>query len=180
MGNPGDKYIKTRHNAGFRVIDKISDKMDIKLKKPAFKRFKIGKAVYRNNKIYLVKPLTYMNRSGEIISNLLKYTKAEISDIIVICDTLDLPPGKLRLKRSGSGAGQKGLESIIKTIKTNNIARIFIGIGRPLSKNNIINYVLKKPKKDDAYLLEQAMEKAAESILKLTVNSIESVMNEIN
>jgi len=180
LGNPGDKYSGTRHNVGFKVIDLISDKIGIKLKKPTFKRFKIGKSEYRNKKIYLIKPLTYMNLSGEVISDVLKYSNAEISHLIVVCDTLDLPPGTIRLKRSGSSAGQKGLESIINITKTNNIIRMFIGIGRPLYKNNVINYVLRRPSKEEADLLDEALDKAAESILKLATSSIDSVMNEIN
>ncbi len=165
---------------GFNVIDLISDKIDIKLKKPAFKRYKIGKSVYKNNKIYLVKPLTYMNMSGEIISDVLRYTNAETSDLIIVCDTLDLPPGTIRLKRNGSSAGQKGLESIIRIVKTDKITRMSIGIGRPFSRKRVINYVLKKPSKEESVILKNALDKAAESILKLSDNPIESIMNEIN
>jgi peptidyl-tRNA hydrolase, PTH1 family len=180
LGNPGEKYKKTRHNAGFSVIERISEKLDIKLKKPAFKRFKIAKIRLNENNIFLVKPLTFMNCSGEILHDLLKYTKAVISDIIVVCDTLDLSPGKLRLKRNGSGAGQKGLESIIRIAGTDNFVRMFIGIGRPQSRDNVINYVLKRPSREDSELISQAVERASESLLKLAESPIESIMNEIN
>lgn len=180
MGNPGEKYIATRHNAGFNVIDLIAQKKNIKLKKPAFKRFEIGKFPSKENNIFLIKPLTYMNSSGEIMSDLFKYTKSNLSDVIVVCDTLDLPPGKLRLKRNGSGAGQKGLESIIDILKTDDFMRMFIGIGRPQDRENIIKYVLKRPSREEAILISQAVERASESLIRLAESSIERIMNDIN
>ena len=121
-----------------------------------------------------------MNNSGHIINDLFKYTKGKIEDVLIICDTLDLPPGKIRLKRKGSSSGQKGLLSIIRISGTEEILRLFIGIGRPYSQENVISYVLARPGKDQKVLINESLEKACDGILRLLSEPVESVMNAIN
>ena len=154
--------------------------MGIHLKRPVFKRFLIGKGFLNDEAIILAKPLTYMNRAGEAVNQLLKYTDTKQEDLIIVCDSLDLPVGACRLKSKGSSAGQKGLESIIKYTGTTNIMRLTIGIGRPKFKDDIIRYVLSIPPKKDRLILEDAVERAAEAIVALTRDKPEKVMNVLN
>lgn len=138
-----------------------------------------GKGVYHKNSIILAKPLTFMNRSGMVLCSILHYAKAQLKDILVICDSLDLEPGICRLKTKGSSAGHKGLASIIECAGTQNIMRLYIGIGRP-QDNNIIDYVLSKPTGEEKQKIEAALEKAVSGILLLLEKSPQEVMNVIN
>jgi PTH1 family peptidyl-tRNA hydrolase len=180
LGNPGPSYSQSRHNVGFRTVDLLSSKLGIHLKRPVFKRFLIGRGFLNGEAIILAKPLTYMNRAGEAVNQLLKYTDTKQEDLIVVCDSLDLQVGSCRLKSKGSSAGQKGLESIIKHTKTTNFLRLSIGIGRPRCKDDIIRYVLSIPAKKDRLILEDAVERAAEAIAALTRDEPEKVMNVLN
>lgn len=130
--------------------------------------------------MYLVKPLTYMNASGEVLAAVLKYARAGLSDVVVICDSLDLPPGQCRLRMRGSAGGQKGLESLIRHAGTDAIARLVIGIGRPVSREDVVSYVLSRPPCDEAAVLDRAVDQAAEALLRLPREGIGRVMNEIN
>ena len=181
LGNPGQKYYYTRHNVGFRVIDKLASSLKIKLKKTGFYRcYLLGKGVRRGTTIYLVKPLTYMNNSGDILKRVLSSAKSTIDDLLVIYDNLDLPPGTCKLKLKGSSAGHKGLESIMNKAGTNNIMRLSIGIGKPLYKNQVVNYVLSEPEKQEMCLIEDAIKKAEQGVLLLIKQAPDKVMNVIN
>lgn len=126
----------------------------------------------------MIKPLTYMNRSGTILSSVLHYADANLSELLVICDSLDLKPGICRLKTKGSSAGHKGLASIIDYAGTNEISRFYIGIGR--SEQPVIEYVLSKPSREDAQKLEGAIDNVTSAILLLFQKSPQEVMNVIN
>ena len=120
-----------------------------------------------------------MNRSGMILENVLHYAKARLSDLLVICDSLDLEPGICRLKTKGSSAGHKGLASIIEYAGTQHIMRLYIGIGRPRD-NNIIEYVLSKPQGEEKQKVDLALEKAISGTLLLLEKSPQEVMNFVN
>jgi len=138
-----------------------------------------GKGIYQGKSIILAKPLTYMNRSGMVIPGLLHYARAEICDLIVICDNLDLKPGICKLKVKGSTAGHKGLASVIAYTGTQAFIRFYIGIGRP-ADNNIIDYVLSKPEGEEKQQIRMAVEKTVSGILLLAEKSPQEVMNVIN
>jgi PTH1 family peptidyl-tRNA hydrolase len=161
------------------VIDSLSEKLAVKLKKPFFSLYMRGKDVYKNRHIILVKPFTYMNRSGMVIHSLLRYAEADLSDLLIICDTLDLEPGICRFKTKGSSAGHRGLASVIEYSGTSNIMRLYIGIGRP-ADNNIIQYVLSNPEGEEKQKFDLAIEKAATGILMLLEKPPGEVMNFIN
>ncbi len=180
LGNPGQKYALTRHNLGFRVVDRLSKELHIYLKKKVIRKYSLGKGEWCGKKILLAKPLTYMNRSGEIINPLMETTGTGLSELLVVCDTLDLPPGICRLKRKGSSGGHRGLESIIRNLGSEEFLRMYIGIGKPRNKEEVISYVLEKPVGEEAGLLEKATIEAADCILKLLEKPPEIVMNEIN
>jgi len=127
LGNPGKKYMHTRHNVGFMVLDNLAKDLNIK-----FKENKARKVIYaKTDTIELLKPQTFMNNSGISLLSIVKKHNVAIKDIIVILDDIDMELGKVRFRKSGSSGGHKGMQSIINHLKTNDIARIKIGIGRP-------------------------------------------------
>ena len=121
-----------------------------------------------------------MNRSGKILHGVLKLGKGNLSDLVVVCDTLDLPPGSCRLKMRGSSAGHRGLESIIRHAGSSDFLRLYIGIGRPASKNGIIDHVLGEPSEEDRNLINRSFRKAERGVLELLVSPPEKVMNYLN
>jgi len=161
-------------------VDLLAEKLDAHPKKPPFKRFLIGKARAPGGTLFLVKPLTFMNCSGEPVAQLLRYTGCTTGDMIVVCDSLDLPVGVCRLRRRGASAGQKGLESIIENVKSQEFMRLAIGIGRPPSKEQVVGYVLGVPRGEEQRALDRALGRAAEGILRLCREEPEKVMNELN
>lgn len=180
LGNPGPEYENTRHNAGFLVVDELSHRLDFGLHKPRFAPFAWGRCKLHGVELYCVKPYTYMNRSGSALGLIFKKTGCTIGDVLVICDSLDLDPGIIRIKRRGGSGGQKGLESIITVTGTNEFPRIFIGIGRPEHKGEIPSYVLNRPSGDEEALFRESVVRAAEAVEKILTAEIEQVMNEYN
>lgn len=179
LGNPGKQYDKTRHNAGFFVVDKLMKMLDISLDEEMYGAFY---TVYRhkNEKILIVKPQTYMNASGEAVSALMKYFKISSSNLVVVHDDLDLPLGKIRLREKGSSGGQKGMGNIIDLLNTKDIKRIRIGI----SNNKDIetkDYVLGKISKEDFPIYDKATTKAAEALkYYIDEKDFSKVMNKYN
>jgi len=178
LGNPGKKYEKTRHNTGFLVIDKVLKKLNIELDK---EKFNASYTIYKHNgeKIYFVKPLTYMNNSGEALVPLMKYYGLDISDLIVIHDDLDLPVGKIRLRTKGSCGGQNGMRNIIDLLGSEEINRIRVGIGKD-PQIDTIDYVLGKVAKEDKKIYEDSLIRASEAIIYSLDNNFENVMSKFN
>ena len=165
LGNPGKEYAKTRHNMGFMTIDRLCDELNIDVDKEDFKGV-YGRFKYQGEDIFILKPYTYMNLSGQSVKALMSYFKIDIKDLIVVYDDLALPPGKMRMRPSGSSGGQKGIQNIIDLLGTSEIKRIRIGIGEP--RFNTVDYVLGVPTGDEAILIDQAIDKAVNA-LKVTL-----------
>lgn len=178
LGNPGKEYEKTRHNAGFFTIDKLIEKLNIKLDKSKCKAI-YGIYMYAGEKIIIAKPQTYMNLSGEAVTSLMKFYGIDIKDVIVIHDDLDLPVGKIRIRYQGSCGGQNGMRSIINLTGTSEINRIRIGI----SNNKLMDtadYVLGKFSKDEYPLFEESANKAADAIIYSFDHNFNDVMSKFN
>ena len=180
LGNPGERYAATRHNVGFMVLDALADRLGVSFRKRLFHAYSIGKAAHEGRALYLVRPLTYMNASGRAVREALRDTGAGFSDLLVVCDSLDLSPGSLRFKLKGSSGGQKGLQSIISSIGSDEFMRLTLGIGRPAHKGEVIAHVLGAPRRDDEELLGQAVEQAADAVLLLLADGPAKVMNRVN
>lgn len=180
LGNPGNRYVQNRHNVGFWVIDQVSRFLSVPVKKRCFLPYAIGSSVIGGKKIFLVKPYTYMNRSGDILKRLFKSTGRTLKDIIVVCDNMDLPPGQVRLKLKGSSGGQRGLDSIILNLGSDVFTRIFIGIGRPSGNLSVPEYVLTNPPPQELELIEKACLRAAEAVISLASEDPVKVMNDLN
>lgn len=178
LGNPGTEYEKTRHNAGFLLIDRFCDKLGVKLDKNKCKA-QYGVARYKGEKIIIAKPQTYMNLSGHAVSSLMHFYGIPVKDLIVCHDDLDLPVGKLRLRRQGSAGGQKGMASIIDHLGTSRIDRIRIGISK--DKNiETKDYVLGKFSKDDRKILDEVLDKGADALIYALDHDFDLVMTKFN
>src|SRR5579871_1531044 len=180
LGNPGAEYERTRHNVGFRVLDKLAAKLGWTWNERRA-RAVLASGTISGEKVILAKPITFMNLSGESVSELARWYKVSPQDILVVYDELDLPPGKLRLRPSGSAAGHNGLDNIIRHLHTNAFPRLRVGIGR--SSNNHMrgrDYVLSVPSLDDRILIEQGEDRAVDAILQTIKQGVGTTMNEIN
>ncbi len=174
LGNPGNEYRFTRHNAGFLAIDKICEKLNISLNKEKFN----GEFVISDGFI-LARPLTYMNKSGDFIYSIANFYKIDSSDIIVIYDDLSFSVGQAAIKIGGSSAGHKGIENLMSKFKTNDFKRIRVGIG---ASNNlsIKDYVLSLFSKEEMLIIEEVLEKVADAAISLVYNDINYVTSKFN
>lgn len=179
LGNPGKQYEKTRHNIGFEVIDALSNQLAIPLNQSKFKGL-YGIGLYKGEKIILLKPLTYMNLSGESISAVMNYYQIDIEDLLVIYDDLDLPVGKIRLRQKGSPGGHNGIKSTVAHLGTQQFNRIRIGIDRPQMGMSVPDYVLGRFHKDEQILTQDAVKKSAEACTTWVEKPFLQVMNEYN
>ena len=177
LGNPGRKYSDTRHNIGFRVLEEIARRSSVEKEESRFDAI-IGHIRIGGEKVLLVKPLTYMNLSGKAVQPLMRWFKLDLSDLIVIYDDMDLPPGTLRLRAQGGSGGHKGMASIIERLGSQEFARIRIGIGRP--DNEAIDWVLGKFSPTEQKLMEEVIGQAAAAVECWVKQGIERAMNEYN
>lgn len=179
LGNPGKEYEKTRHNAGFRVLDKVADKLNIDVNKSKFKGIYGSKGML-DKKIILCKPQTYMNLSGDCVVELLKYYKADIEDLIVIYDDIDIDVGKIRIKPSGSPGTHNGMKDITKKIGSKEFVRVRIGTGKPTDGRDLADYVLGKFSKEEDKIILDTIDKASDAVLDIINNGIQEAMNKYN
>ena len=177
LGNPGKKYEHTRHNMGFDVVDLFADLAYIDVSKDAFKGL-VGRGKVYDEDIYILKPQTFMNLSGESVREIVSYFKIDLKDIIVIYDDMALPVGSIRLRENGSSGGHKGMQNIIEHLGTEDIKRIRIGIGEPVY--DTIDYVLSKPLKEEMPLIEEAIKEASEALKDILKNNFEKAMTKHN
>lgn len=178
LGNPGREYNKTRHNVGFCVMDEFAKETGLVFDQKKFKAV-YGKIRLNNEDVIAVKPKTYMNLSGEAVRDIANYYKIDTEDIVIIHDDMDLPLGKLRLRKNGSGGGHNGMKNIVMNMKTEDIKRIRIGVG----KNQLIemkDYVLGKFSKDEDKTMKEAYKKAANALIDLTKENFDKLMNDYN
>lgn len=159
LGNPGLQYENTKHNVGFLTIDKICEKLNLILNKEKFNGL-FAKIIINEKEVYIAKPYTYMNLSGNFVRDLCNFFKINIKNIIVIYDDIDTEIGKIRVKPKGSAGGQNGIKNIIQLLGTNDIKRIRIGIGKP-EKMDLSSYVLSNFSKEQKLLIDKSIEKAS-------------------
>ncbi len=180
LGNPGDKYENTRHNVGFMAIDKIAEEYGVRVNKIKFKAL-IGEIEYKDKKVLLMKPTTFMNSSGEAVREAMNFYKIKPENVIVIFDDISLDPGKMRLRKKGSCGGHNGIRSIIDLNGSDAFPRIKIGVGKkPHPEYDLAAWVLAKPVESDRKLIDEVCKKcvgAAESIMD---GDFEKAMNIYN
>ena len=177
LGNPGKKYEHTRHNMGFEVVDLFADLAKIDVDKESFKGL-LGRGKVFDIDVMILKPQTFMNLSGESVSEVVNYFKIEKEDIIIVYDDMAILPGKIRLRASGSSGGHKGMQNIIEHLGTENIKRIKVGIGEP--EYDAIDYVLGKPNKEEKELIDEAINNAVEALKMILRKNFDVAMNQFN
>lgn len=180
LGNMGDQYEGTRHNAGFEVVDALADALDIPVQRLKFKAL-TNTAVISGEKVLLMKPVTYMNLSGEAVEPAAAFYKVSPGHILVISDEVALPPGKLRVRPSGSAGGHNGLKNIIAHLHTEDFPRVRIGVGqKPHPDYDMADWVLGKPQGEDRKAMDEAVKRAAQAVEEIIKNGVPSAMNKFN
>ena len=180
LGNPKKEYDNTRHNIGFEVIDALADKdnisvLDIKNKAMT------GKGIIEGQKVILVKPLTYMNLSGESIRPLADYYKTDYeTELIIISDDINLPPGQIRIRKKGSAGGHNGLKNIIRNLGSSDFQRIRVGVGEKPKEYDLADYVLGHFTKEEKFLMKEGVEKAVKAAEMMLKGDMDQAMNEFN
>ena len=179
LGNPGDEYAQTRHNAGFRTVDIIADELGARYWKTECGAF-TAKAAYRDFDLLLVKPQSFMNVSGGPVKKALDAYGVAPDHLIVVHDELDIPSGTVRVKFGGGHAGHNGLRSICDKLGTRDWFRVRCGIGRPPGRMDVADFVLSVPKKEAADEFAQAIDIASRATLSLVENGLEKTQQSFN
>ena len=180
LGNPGDKYAHTRHNAGFDTVDKLADKYGIDISEEKFEAL-LGRGVIEGQKVILVKPLTYMNNSGQALRAVADYYKVDTeSELIVIYDDISLEPGKLRVRPKGSAGGHNGIKSIIQNIGTEEFDRIKIGVGHKPENFDLIDHVLGRFPKEQLEDVRDSVSRAVLACEEIIMAGAASAINKYN
>ncbi len=179
LGNPGREYEGTRHNVGFMALDQLADRLGIEIGEKAHRAL-IGKGRIEGKRVLLVKPQTYMNRSGESLRQVLDYYKEEPSSLIVVYDDISLDPGAIRIRGKGSAGGHNGVKSIIAHLGTQEFARIRIGVGAKPPRMDLADYVLGHFSGDDMRRIEEACRDGAAAAAVMITEGIETAMNRFN
>lgn len=179
LGNPGKQYEQTRHNIGFEVIDHLSNQFSIPLNQSKFKGI-FGVGYVGGEKVFLLKPLTYMNLSGESIRALMDYFDIQVEDIMVIYDDLDLPVGKIRLREKGSAGGHNGIKSTIAHLGTQVFKRIRVGVDRPKQGMSVSDYVLSRFTAEEGPIMNEMIIRSGDACEQWLTTPFLQVMNKYN
>lgn len=180
LGNPSEKYDKTRHNAGFDVIDLLAEKYNIEVKEKRAKAL-CGSGYIEGQKVLLVKPQTFMNLSGESVAPLLNYYKLDVAEeLIVVYDDINLEPGYIRIRKKGSAGGHNGIKDIIAKTGSDQFSRVKVGVGHKPADWDLADFVLSRFSKEERACLEEGLEDAADALVQMIGGETEAAMNQYN
>jgi PTH1 family peptidyl-tRNA hydrolase len=180
LGNPGTKYEHTRHNAGARAVEKLAKKLGVRMRSTRSVAW-MGEATHDGVRVYLARPSTYMNESGRAVAVLANLKKVAPENIVVLHDEIDLPAGALKVKTGGGSAGNRGIESVARSLGTKDFYRVRIGIGRPPNPfQEPASFVLEPMSKAAALELFELEERAGEAALSLVHDGLQTTMNKFN
>jgi PTH1 family peptidyl-tRNA hydrolase len=181
LGNPGAEYAQTRHNAGFWLVDALAERERIQLS-PARKFFgETGEVNIAGLAVHLLKPSTFMNRSGRAVAAMANFYKIGPDQLLVVHDEIDLPPGVVRLKRGGGSGGHNGLRDVIESLGNEaGFLRLRIGVGRPERAEEVIDYVLRRPPETERALIRQAIDKALAAMPLIIAGEVEKAMQRLH
>lgn len=180
LGNPGSEYEATRHNAGFWFVDRLADRAHQAFKVEARHHGHVCRLALQGQECWLLKPTTYMNRSGQSVSSLASYFRIAPEEILIAHDELDLAPGDIRLKSGGGHAGHNGLRDIMSALGNRDFQRLRIGIDRPRQQGSVVDYVLGRPSQAERGAIEQAIEQAIDCLEDLLAGHLQQVMNRLH
>lgn len=176
LGNPGGEYEATRHNAGFWFVDRLARELKI----PLAAQGKFFGRVGRLGELWLLQPTTFMNRSGQAVAALARFYKITPGEILVVHDELDLPPGGIRLKQGGGNGGHNGLKDIQAQLSTPDFWRLRLGIGHPGERNEVVDYVLKAPRREELELIDRALDRCLLAWPKLGTGEYASAQQQLH
>ncbi len=179
LGNPGREYSLSKHNIGFMAVDELANRLGVSIGKKGFKSL-YAEALKDEKKLILLKPQTYMNRSGEAVRDATAFFKIPTEDIIVIYDEMDLPLGTIKIKVGGGSAGHKGIESIIMNLGDLGFIRVRIGIEKPARKSGGAGHVLSGFREEEREVITDTLTKAADAVLEIITQGVNSAMNKFN
>jgi len=181
LGNPGAEYASTPHSIGFEVVDAVARGIGASWKGSSSFKGELAAGMLGALKVLLVKPQTFMNLSGDCVAPVLKYHNATVDDLLVVSDDIDLPVGKMRIRKGGSAGGHNGLKSLIERVGSQDFTRLRIGVGRdPQSRSNVIGHVLGKFSPDDRKIMDEVVAEAAEAVGAIENENLEKAMNRYN
>lgn len=180
LGNPGSKYRETRHNIGYMVLAELVKRTTVDKPRNQF-HAEVWEVRLENQNVLLLFPTTFMNLSGTSVAEAVRFYKLNpASDLMVVCDDLDLPLGRLRIRESAGCGGQKGLKDIVARLGTQNFPRIRVGIGRPTSQDQVVDFVLTSFRSNERSEIDQAIQRAAEALTLWIKQDIQACMNQYN
>lgn len=179
LGNPGREYRETRHNIGFMLVDRMAGKFNTRFTRLQSKSL-VASTNYQERKIILAKPQTFMNLSGRSVQGLIHFYKLSLTNILIAHDDLDLPPGTIRIRPDGGSAGQKGMNSILEQLGTDEFPRLRLGVGRPPGHMQAPDYVLQDFTKSEMILISDTLDRAVEAVFSFITDGLESAMNKFN
>ncbi len=179
LGNPGSKYEETRHNAGFWFVDALARELGGQFRNESKFHGEACRVVLDGRELWLLKPQTYMNRSGQSVASLARFYRIPLESVLVAHDELDLPPGTLRLKQGGGHAGHNGLRDIHAQLGKE-FLRLRIGIGHPGQAAEVVGYVLNKPPSGDRELIESAVAEAVSAMPLIAAGELQKAMNQLH
>lgn len=180
LGNPGIEFERTRHNVGYHVVNLVLDEKNGRLRRGFLRRYSYCVLTVKHHSLVLARSNSYMNRSGDVVPELLRRYGVMPDRFIVVLDNMDLAPGICRIKKGGGDAGHNGLKSVIGTLRHGDFYRFYIGVGRPPSGASQVDYVLSVPDMDELADINSACMRASQGILKLPYKPIAGVIEEIN
>lgn len=179
LGNPGRKYAGTRHNIGYEVIDTLVESLSVRMG-PGKGPFHVGDVHYRGHKLVLVKPTTYMNRSGDAVISVLNWFKVDSEECLICYDDLNLPVGTIRLRPHGSAGGHNGIKDIIQKLGTDRFPRLRIGIGDSFPEGRQVDYVLSRFSGSERKAINEVLEHSARAVFTFVTEGIDEAMNKFN
>jgi peptidyl-tRNA hydrolase, PTH1 family len=179
LGNPGPTYARTRHNAGFELVDELARRTGVSLRHEARHQGELGRAAIGGGDVWLLKPMTYMNLSGQSVRSVAGFYRIPSQSILVAHDELDFPPGLVRLKEGGGAGGHNGLRDIIAQLG-DDFWRLRIGIGHPGDRDAVLNYVLGRPPAAEAALIHEAVLAAADAVPVMLSDGAQKAMNRLH
>jgi len=179
-GNPGKKYEGTPHNIGFAAVEQLARRSECKFRKSLRFNAEIAKAHLGAEAVLLVKPQTYMNRSGDAVGSLLRYHKVSPADLIVLLDDVELEVGRIRIRPQGSSGGHNGLSSVVDHVGTSKFVRIRIGVGRGVGNEDLISHVLKPFPAAKRERVDEMTDRAADAVYAILESGVDSAMNRYN
>jgi peptidyl-tRNA hydrolase, PTH1 family len=180
LGNPGPKYAETRHNIGARVVERMAERLGERFRKVRFIPLEAGEATSDGERLFLIRPQTFMNVSGPPVASFARRRRVAVDRIVVCHDEIDLPLGALKLKRGGSTAGHRGLDSLVEALHGPGFYRVRLGVGRPRGRREAADHVLDRFAKSEREQVELLVEEAADAVLVLVKEGLAAAQDRFN